>query len=75
MKDGNQNLLLEVKHLVGQLKAHKKMADIHTILKDKEEEIKDLEILSQTLVSQDQKNNDELQDARSELIKVRSFGF
>lgn len=79
-KDGNQNLLLEMKCLVEHLnvtecrrdlhvKAHKKIADIHTSLKDKEEERKDLEILNQTLVSQDQKNNDELQDARNELIK------
>ncbi|PWA61111.1 domain XH [Artemisia annua] len=80
VKDGNQNLLLEMKRLVEQLnitehrrdhhvKAHKKIVDIHKSLKDKEEERKDLEILNQTLVSQDQKNNDELQDARNELIK------
>ncbi|PWA82303.1 XH/XS domain-containing protein [Artemisia annua] len=85
VKDGNQNLFLEMKHLVGQLnvtehrrdlhvKAHKKIADIHTSLKDKEEERKDLEILSQTLVSQDQKNNDELQDAQNELIKLSYEG-
>ncbi|GJQ89911.1 hypothetical protein Tco_0001050 [Tanacetum coccineum] len=57
VNDGNQMLLLEMNHLVGQfrrdhrVKVHKKIANIVTSLNEKEEERKDLEILSQTLVS------------------------
>lgn len=39
-------------------------------LKDKEELLQDLEELNQTLVVMERKSNDELQDARKELIKI-----
>jgi uncharacterized protein (DUF342 family) len=42
-------------------------------LKDKEELLQDLEELNQTLVVMERKSNDELQDARKELIKVSVF--
>jgi predicted nuclease with TOPRIM domain len=42
-------------------------------LKEKEELLKDLEDLNQTLVVMGRKSNDELQDARKELIKVSVF--
>ena len=42
-------------------------------LKEKEELLEDLEDLNQTLVVMGRKSNDELQDARKELIKVSVF--
>ncbi|RVW66153.1 hypothetical protein CK203_007403 [Vitis vinifera] len=45
-----------------------KMDDIQEELKEKEEELDDLEALNQALVVKERKSNDELQEARKELI-------
>lgn len=53
------------------------MKKVEVILKDlreKEGESEDLEALNQTLIVKERKSNDELQDARKELINV-SFSF
>jgi hypothetical protein len=42
-------------------------------LQEKEEELKGVEDLQQTLVIQERKTNDELQDARKKLIYVCIF--
>jgi hypothetical protein len=42
-------------------------------LKEKEEELKDMQDLQQTLIVTECKTNDALQDARKELISVRIF--
>jgi len=42
-------------------------------LREKEGELNDLEALNQTLIVRERKSNDELQDARKELINVSSF--
>lgn len=47
-----------------------KMKEIEESLKEKEEEMEYHEELSQTLIVKERKTNDELQDARKELIKV-----
>lgn len=47
-----------------------KMKEIEESLKEKEEEMEFNEELNQTLIVKERKNNDELQDARKELIKV-----
>ena len=50
-----------------------KMEKIQKELEEKEEELDGLEDLNQTLIVQERKCNDELQDARKELIKVSLF--
>ncbi|KAI3817762.1 hypothetical protein L1987_11560 [Smallanthus sonchifolius] len=71
---------LEVKRLKGRLNVLKHMGDdnlevmkkieeIHKKLKEKEEELEYLVSLNQMLVVQQRKNNDELQEARKELIE------
>lgn len=42
-------------------------------LREKEGELDDLEVLNQTLVVRERKSNDELVEARKELINVSSF--
>lgn len=77
--DAKQAVELEIERLKGQLNVMKhiggddlevikKVEDIHKTLREKEEELDDLESLNQTLVVQERKSNDELQDARKELI-------
>ncbi|XP_076905987.1 protein INVOLVED IN DE NOVO 2-like [Bidens hawaiensis] len=77
--DAKQAVELEIERLRGQLnvmkhmgdddlEVMKKVEDIHKNLREKEEELDDLESLNQTLVVQERKSNDELQDARKELI-------
>ncbi|KAI3809055.1 hypothetical protein L1987_25022 [Smallanthus sonchifolius] len=77
--DAKQAVELEIERLRGQLNVMKhmgdddlevikKVEDIHKNLREKEEELEDLENLNQTLVVQERKSNDELQDARKELI-------
>lgn len=79
--DAKQAVELEIERLRGQLNVMKHMGDddlevlkkmdeIHNNLKEKEEEFVDLESLYQTLVVQERKSNDELQEARKELIEV-----
>ncbi|KAI3777975.1 hypothetical protein L2E82_06895 [Cichorium intybus] len=78
--DAKQALELEIEHLKGDLNVMKhisdndlevlkKIDDIHNKLKEKEEELDDLENLNQTLVVQERTRNDELQEARKELIE------
>ena len=54
----------------GDLEVLKKVEGIHTMLREKEGDLEDLEALNQTLIVKERKSNDELQDARKELISV-----
>lgn len=54
----------------GDMEAKKKMDAIAEDLKVKEEELDDTEALNQALIIQERKTNDELQEARKELITV-----
>lgn len=54
----------------GDLEVLKKVEDILKDLKEKEEELDDLETLNQTLIVRERKSNDELQEARKELVNV-----
>ncbi|XP_071706181.1 protein INVOLVED IN DE NOVO 2-like [Rutidosis leptorrhynchoides] len=78
--DAKQAVELEIERLRGQLNVMKhigdddmevlkKVEEIHKNLREREEELEDLESLNQTLVVQERKSNDELQDARKELIE------
>ncbi|XP_021716137.1 protein INVOLVED IN DE NOVO 2-like [Chenopodium quinoa] len=76
--DQRQALELEIEQLKGaaQVMEHmgrdsetkKKMEEINEDLKDKEEELECLDALYQTLIVKERNCNDELQDARKELI-------
>ncbi|KAF2311832.1 hypothetical protein GH714_026958 [Hevea brasiliensis] len=75
MLDAKQALELEIERLKGSLKIRehmgedkKKMDAINEELKEKEEELDALETLNQTLIVKERMNNDEVQDARKELI-------
>lgn len=79
--DAKQAVELEIERLKGQLNVMKHIGDvdlevlkeveeIHKNLRDKEEELEHIQSLNQTLVVQERKRNDELQDARKELIEV-----
>ncbi|KAL5569072.1 hypothetical protein UlMin_025647 [Ulmus minor] len=63
-------LELENEKLKGTLNVlkHKGVMRMESKLKEKEEELEDLEALNQTLVMKERKSNDELQEARKELI-------
>ncbi|XP_071734516.1 protein INVOLVED IN DE NOVO 2-like [Rutidosis leptorrhynchoides] len=78
--DAKQAAELEIERLKGQLNVMKhigdddkevlkKVEEIHKNLREREEELEDLESLNQTLVVQERKSNDELQDARKELVE------
>ncbi|CAK9188250.1 unnamed protein product [Ilex paraguariensis] len=62
--------LLVMKHMGedGDMEIEDKMHNIQKNLKEKEEELEDLEALNQALVVKERKSNDELQEARKELI-------
>ncbi|RDY02379.1 Factor of DNA methylation 4, partial [Mucuna pruriens] len=77
--DAKQALELEIERMKGALQVlehmgedddvkKKKLDAIKSDLQDKEEELKGEEALQQTLVVMERKTNDELQDARKELI-------
>ncbi|GAV70287.1 XS domain-containing protein/XH domain-containing protein/zf-XS domain-containing protein [Cephalotus follicularis] len=78
--DAKQALELEIEQMRGTLNVMKHMGDdgdsevlikVEKVLEDmreKEEELEDLEALNQTLVVRERKSNDELVDARKELI-------
>ncbi|KAL8463092.1 hypothetical protein ACS0TY_033928 [Phlomoides rotata] len=80
--DAKQALQLEIEQLRGQLSVMKYMGDegdLETLykvefllnaLKEKEGALGDLQALNQTLVVQERKRNDELQDARKELVNI-----
>lgn len=78
--DAKQTLELEIEQMKGALQVMEHMGEdddvekknldaIKSDLQDKEEELEDLEALQQTLVVKERKTNDELQDARKELIR------
>lgn len=81
--DAKQALELEIERMRGALQVMKhmgengdmdmkiKMDEIQEELKEKEEELDDLEALNQALVVKERKSNDELQEARKKLISVR----
>ncbi|KAF8396789.1 hypothetical protein HHK36_018422 [Tetracentron sinense] len=78
--DAKQALELEIERLKGtlnvmkhmggdeDLEVKKKMEEMSEELKDKEGELEGLEDLNQALIVKERKSNDELQDARKELI-------
>jgi hypothetical protein len=55
------------------LDVKKKMDTVREELKDKEEELDGLEQLNQALIIKERKTNDELQDARKELISASTI--
>lgn len=84
--DAKHALELEIENLKGQLavmkhikeddlEVLKKVEDIHKNLRDKKEEFEDLESLTRDLVVHQRKSNDELQDARKEVINVSVLKF
>lgn len=80
--DAKQKLELEIQQLQGKLEvmkhmpgeedseSKKKIQELNEELQDKYEEKEAMESLNQTLVIKERKSNDELQNARKELIKV-----
>ena len=85
--DQKQALELEIEQLRGSLNVIRHMGDEDDIevlkkmeaslkeLREKEGELEDLEALNQTLIVRERKSNDELQEARKELINVSVFSF
>jgi hypothetical protein len=82
--DAKQALELEIEQLRGAIQVmnhigetdveeKKKLEAIKMDLQEKEEELEGVEDLQQTLVIQERKTNDELQDARKKLISVCIF--
>ncbi|KAL8199831.1 hypothetical protein R6Q57_013399 [Mikania cordata] len=78
--DSKHAIELEIKKMKGQLNVMKhigeddletlkKVEDIQKNLRDREDELEDLESLNQALVVQERRSNIELQDARKELIE------
>ena len=51
----------------------KKMDEIEEALKDKEEDLEAMEALNQALIVKERRSNDELQQARKELINVSAY--
>lgn len=82
--DAKQALELKIEHLRGAVQImkqlgeddeeeKKKMDAIKMELQDMEDDLEGMEDLQQTLVVKERKSNDELQDARKELINVCIF--
>ena len=77
-----QKLQLDIEELRGQLKVmecmggendkavKKKMEEMDEELKEKVEELQDVEALNQTLIVKEREINDQLQEARREMIAV-----
>ncbi|XP_028552386.1 factor of DNA methylation 5 isoform X2 [Dendrobium catenatum] len=81
--DAKQKLELEIQQLKGCLEVmklmggqdlvvHQKIDQLNEELREKNEELEDLEVLNQALVVKERKSNDELQEARKELISGAS---
>ncbi|KAJ4756886.1 XH/XS domain-containing protein [Rhynchospora pubera] len=78
--DAKQKLELEIQQLKGQLQVmqhmggeedstvKQKMEELTSELNEKIEEMEDMEALNQTLIVKERKSNDELQEAKKELI-------
>lgn len=83
--DMKQKLELEIQQLKGSLSVLKHIEDdedvevlkkvdaLHMDLREKIQSLEDVEALYQTLIIKQRKSNDELQDARKELINVSIF--
>lgn len=81
-RDQKQALELQIEQLKGELNVRKHMASdgdaevvkiVESIYKDlteKEEELSDLDKFNQTLILRERRTNDELQEARKELVNV-----
>lgn len=59
-----------MEHMGRDEETKKRMEAINEELKEKEEELGDLEDLTQALIIKERKCNDELQEARKEMITV-----
>jgi hypothetical protein len=82
-----QKLELEIQQLKGKLNVMKHMEDegdfdvldmmdaLHLDLREKEQSLRDMDALNQTLIIKERKSNDELQEARKELISVIFYFF
>lgn len=82
--DAKQAVQLEIEQLRGKLNVEKHMGDegdlevlkkvdaVIKAMREKEAELEDLEALNQSLIVQERKSNDELQDARKEIVEVSS---
>lgn len=85
--DAKQALELEIERLRGTLNVMKHMGDDEDVevlqkaesilksLSEKEGELEALDDLNQTLIVKQRKSNDELQEARKEIINVRVFSY
>lgn len=62
-----------MKHMDEDMEIKKKMDEIEENLKEKIEELDGVEALNQALIVKERKTNDELQEARKELINVCTF--
>lgn len=83
--DAKQALVLEIERLRGSLNVMRHMGDdgdlevlvkveaIHKELREKEGEYDDLDALNQALIIKERKCNDELQEARKEMISVSAI--
>ena len=83
--DMKQKLELEIEQLKGALNVMKHMEDDGDVevlkkvdallqdLREKEQSLEDLDALNQMLIIKERKSNDELQEARKELINVSVF--
>ncbi|KAF8041778.1 hypothetical protein BT93_A0395 [Corymbia citriodora subsp. variegata] len=79
--DAKQKLEMEIEELKGKLEVmkhledqddeavQKKMKEMNEELQEKKDELTDLEELNSTLISKERRSNDELQEARKELIQ------
>ncbi|KAL9235309.1 hypothetical protein vseg_010076 [Gypsophila vaccaria] len=61
-----------LEHMGRDAETKKEMEEINEKLKESEEQLEDLEDLTQTLIIKERNSNDELQDARKELITLLS---
>lgn len=80
-----QKLELEIQQLKGKLNVMAYIEDdgdtevlnkvdaLHKDLREKEQSLRDLDSLNQTLIIKERQSNDELQEARKELINVSVF--
>ena len=83
--DAKQAVQLEIEQLRGKVNVMKHMGDegdlevlnqvdlLLKALREKEGDLESLEDLNQSLIVQERKSNDELQDARKEMVNVSSL--
>lgn len=85
--DEKQKLEMEIEELKGKLEVmkhmggdddaavQKKINQMNELLQEKKENLDGLEDLNQQLLAKERQSNDELQEARKELIAVRYFWY